>query len=241
MTEKSKAANALFISYRRDDSDAAAGRIRDWLRLKRPGWKVFFDTSSIDVGADFRSAIETAIAKSRTMLVIIGKAWLGQVNGSENKRINEADDVVRFEVATALSNGLLVIPVLINDTKMPAKTDLPADIQPVTGRNAITIRQAHFDDDFANLLAAIERKGKGELAPRPVIARVSWMMAVATGAFVALAALLVALAILFAVTSLPVGHWIGNDGVILLLVVTAAAGGFLGNSVWKRRDWRSRL
>jgi hypothetical protein len=234
MTKKPKAAEALFISYRRHDSDAAAGRIHDRLKLKLPDWTIFFDVSTIEAGADFRTAIETAASQSATMVVIVGRGWIGERNHAGVTRINEAGDVVRFEVATALNRGLRVIPVLINDAKMPPASELPLDIQPFSVCNAIEVRHSRFDADFSNLLAAVEGKRPDEPTQQTIGRRLAWIWSVLGGAFVSWTVLFLTLAVLFEVTSRPVSHWIGTDGVILLLAATAAAGSVAGHVAWKK-------
>ena len=67
----------VFISYRRDDTAAAAGRVYDRLSqlLKRPN--VFFDVSAIGGGEDFVSRIESEISESHVALVFIGDKLVG--------------------------------------------------------------------------------------------------------------------------------------------------------------------
>jgi len=50
--------------------------------------------------------------RSAALLVIIGPAWEHLTNHDSQPRIRDADDVVRYEIATALDKRLLVIPVL---------------------------------------------------------------------------------------------------------------------------------
>lgn len=66
----------VFISYRRDDTAAAAGRVYDQLSrlLSKPN--VFFDVSTIGGGEDFVQRMSSEIGKSDAALVFIGdKGW----------------------------------------------------------------------------------------------------------------------------------------------------------------------
>src|SRR5262249_9947128 len=96
-----------FISYRRDEDAALAGRIRDRLQVESPDWTVFMDVAGIDAGANFREVIDTALARASVMIVLIGRRWLGP----DNTRIHEDTDFVRYEIATALRLGTRIIPV----------------------------------------------------------------------------------------------------------------------------------
>ena len=68
----------VFISYRREDTAAAAGRVYDRLvaLLSKPN--VFFDVSTIGGGEDFAQRIASEIANSDAALVFIGDKWLEQ-------------------------------------------------------------------------------------------------------------------------------------------------------------------
>jgi hypothetical protein len=48
----------IFISYRRDDSSAWAGRLSDRLSSHFPSNQIFMDVDTIDPGVDFVEAVE---------------------------------------------------------------------------------------------------------------------------------------------------------------------------------------
>ena len=71
---------------------------------------------------------------------------------------------VRMEIATALDNGLPIIPVLVNGASMPAASELPDDLKDFSYRNALTIdRGRNFHRDADELVREIET-----LVPRGV-------------------------------------------------------------------------
>jgi len=65
----------VFISYRRDDSPAYAGRLADQLSL-RLGPGVFMDVDSIPAGEDFIQYIRGRLASCEVVLVVMGRHWL---------------------------------------------------------------------------------------------------------------------------------------------------------------------
>ena len=67
----------IFISYRRDDTSDAAGRIYDRLASHFGAESIFFDIDSVPLGIDFREHVDKVIAKCDVQLVIIGDACLG--------------------------------------------------------------------------------------------------------------------------------------------------------------------
>src|SRR5215468_10688662 len=74
---KGKGAGRIFISYRREDADESAGRIRDWLTQPRrvPPGNLFMDVHDVQAGANFVQAVEESIKQCTTMLVVIGPNW----------------------------------------------------------------------------------------------------------------------------------------------------------------------
>lgn len=61
------AASGIFISYRRQDSQSAAGRLADSLERRFGKAQIFRDVETIQPGVDFVEAIECA-------LVVLGHA-----------------------------------------------------------------------------------------------------------------------------------------------------------------------
>src|SRR5262245_42428174 len=108
----------IVISYRRQDSEAIAGRIRDRLVGRYGAESVFMDIDSIPYGLDFRVQIEEALRYTDVLVAIIGPKWTG-VSRGRRARIREDNDPVRVEVERALISGIAVVPVLVNGAKMP--------------------------------------------------------------------------------------------------------------------------
>jgi hypothetical protein len=67
----------IIISYRRADSDAIAGRIRDRLANHFGDSSIFMDIDSIPFGTDFRDCIRDPLLDSDILIAIVGPKWLG--------------------------------------------------------------------------------------------------------------------------------------------------------------------
>ena len=157
-----------FISYRRGDSDALATLLKGRLTAALPRWNWFLDFGSIAAGGDFRSIIGRAISRSDLILVLIDKNWIGERDPRTTaNQIFDDNDFVRYEVATALSADIRVLPILVNDGKMPPSTALPKDIAQIRTLNALELRVSRFEDDLANLVRAISGR-----PPSPSLRRV---------------------------------------------------------------------
>jgi len=136
-----------FISYRRSDSSVEAHAVYDFLSRSRNVPEVFIDIDTIEPGADFRKSLDHYLSRSRVMLVLIGPEWLTTANDSGHRQLDAPTEFVRLEIATALSCGLVVIPLLVRGAEMPISAQLPDDISGITSRQAITLRDDHFEDD----------------------------------------------------------------------------------------------
>ena len=154
----------VFLSYRRDDAAADAFLIFDQLNVRFPG-RVFRDVSTVEPGADFVEAIENAIRSSKVLVALIGRQWLSVTDASGCRRIDNSRDFVRLEIASALKQNVVVIPVLLRGARMPSPDDLPADIVPLGRRQALDITESHLQQDIERLLRLIERQ-LGEEADR---------------------------------------------------------------------------
>jgi TIR domain-containing protein len=138
----------VFVSYRRDDSQWSAGRINDRLAAALGADRVFFDTVTIEPGADFVEALGASVGKCRVVVAVIGPAWLDILQ----RRIAENNDFVRIEIAQALKRGVRVVPVLIDGARPPPESALPDDLKSLSRRNAIPIRAETFASDVDRLI-----------------------------------------------------------------------------------------
>src|SRR5437899_7802810 len=107
----------IAISYRRSDSAASAGRIADRLASRYGKESVFIDVDSVPVGTNFREYIQQAWSRMDVLIVVVGRQWLGETEDAV--RIHERMDPVRLEVETAMRIELPIIPVLVDDARMP--------------------------------------------------------------------------------------------------------------------------
>jgi TIR domain len=124
----------VFISYRRDDSAASAGRIFDRLIDRFGEENVFRDIDTIEPGAEFAEVIAEHIARCDALIAVIGREWLNARDAEGRRRLDDPKDFVRVEVREALRLNKLVIPALVEGVAMPEEAKLPGDIVALTGR-----------------------------------------------------------------------------------------------------------
>jgi len=137
-------ATKVFINYRRDDTIATAGRLRDRLAREFGNDNVFMDVDNIPIGVDFTRHLDARLADCKVVISLIGPQWVNAKDRAGRRRLDDASDYVRVELTTALGRGITIIPVLVDGATMPSESELPAELAALTTRNAIEIRNTQF-------------------------------------------------------------------------------------------------
>lgn len=145
----------VFISYRREDAKELADLLYNALRQEFGAEWVFLDREQRELGADFRTRIDTALLASTAMLVLIGPQWNPQLSSQESRRLDFEDDYVRKEIRAGLAAEMRLIPVLFRKAIMPDQTSLPADIRTLAFLDAAEIHTDDVDRAVSQILHAL--------------------------------------------------------------------------------------
>lgn len=146
----------IFINYRRQDSEGYVGRLYDHFVQHFDPADVFMDVDAIPPGADFVQLLEEAVSACEVFITVIGPLWLSAADETDQRRIDQWNDYVRIEIASALKQNKFVIPVLVGSARMPSPADLPEDIAALARRNAVEISHQRFNYDVQRLISAIK-------------------------------------------------------------------------------------
>jgi cytoskeletal protein RodZ len=146
---------AVFISYRREDSEGEAGRLFGDLAAQFGKSNVFMDVTGIAPGRDFRKIVDKNVASCGVLLAIIGKGWIDAKDDVGRRRLDDPLDFVRLETASALKRDIPVIPVLVRGAPMPRAEQLPEDIKDLVYRNGVELTHARWESDVELLIKAI--------------------------------------------------------------------------------------
>jgi hypothetical protein len=122
-------AGKIFINYRREDSIATAGRLRDRLAETFGPDNLFVDVDNIPVGFNFEEYLKSQVAACDVVLSVIGPNWLNAKDETDQRRLDKPDDFVATELAAALARDIPVIPVLVDGTRMPKEPDVSKRLQ----------------------------------------------------------------------------------------------------------------
>jgi len=121
------------------------GRIYDRLVQQFGKERVFKDVDSIPIGLDYRKYLDKKVGRCSVFLAIIGRGWLEAKDTHGNLALNDPKDFVRIEIESALHRNIPVVPVLIQNSSIPLKDDLPENISELVYRQGIPVRS---DPDF---------------------------------------------------------------------------------------------
>jgi TIR domain len=151
------ALSAIFISYRRDDARADAGRLARDLQSHLADTRIFRDIDTVEPGVDFATAIETAVTSSDAFIAIIGPRWISASDKAGARRLDDPDDYVRLEIEMAIKRDVRVIPLLVGGAAMPSSTELPPPLAKLARRNAYELSESRWDYDVQRLAEALAK------------------------------------------------------------------------------------
>jgi len=147
----------VFVSYRRGDTAAIAGRLYDRLASHFDRESVFMDIDTIPLGVDFRKQLNDAVQQCEVLLALIGDRWF-EADEHGNRRLDDPSDYVRIEIEAALARDISVIPVLIGRSLLPREAELPSSLRDLIYRNALQLDPGQdFEAHVNRLIRGIER------------------------------------------------------------------------------------
>ncbi len=146
----------IFISYRHNDNDVAAGRLADDLSEIFGRDAIFRDVNTLEAGEDYTKALDHALEACGVLIVIISPRWLNITDNMGNRRLEDPNDWVRIEIKRAIERGIRLIPVLIT-AEMPQESDMPEDLKPLIKRQAFELSDKHWRQDIELLTQILEK------------------------------------------------------------------------------------
>lgn len=143
----------IFISYRRIDTLAWAGRLFADLRKSFGASQVFMDINGgIPRGADFEQVLTSALGGCDALLALIGPQWIGCTRSDGTRRLDAPDDWVRNEISTALRRNIPVMPVVLGGASLPDEATLPEDLRALRKRQQAEVTDTRWDYDIGELI-----------------------------------------------------------------------------------------
>jgi TIR domain len=145
----------VFISYRRDDSAGSAGRVHDRLVHEFGSDLSFMDVDSVPLGVNYAAFLDAEVSKCAVLLAVIGPNWLDAKDEEGNRRLDDPGDLVRVEIAAALLRDIPVIPILLDEARVPKSSQLPENLRELALRNGLKVRHDSFHGDMNKLIGSL--------------------------------------------------------------------------------------
>ncbi|SED47094.1 TIR domain-containing protein [Burkholderia sp. WP9] len=159
----------IFISYRRGYSNGEVGRLFQDLSTEFGRRNVFMDVATVQHGTNFRSSIDQTIACCDILLAVIGRDWATATDNEGRRRLDGADDYVRFEIALALRGKVTVIPVLVHGAAPPSDTTLPSDLKELGVLQAVELSHTKWESDVQYLIKRLRTREPSKIWGRPTL------------------------------------------------------------------------
>lgn len=148
-------AGGVFISYRRGDDSPVAGLLRDCLEEEFGRADLLADAYEMPASPNFIPVIEQRMMECSALLVVISELWLDAPDGSGGRLLDNPDDFVRVEIASALRQNKRILPVLVNEARMPGVERLPEALKPLVYCNTVRLSHKRAMTDLEQLAATL--------------------------------------------------------------------------------------
>ncbi|MEM9937761.1 MAG: toll/interleukin-1 receptor domain-containing protein [Pseudomonadota bacterium] len=162
----------VFLSYRRSDAGWAATALHAELSRVLGDGQVFLDVSSLALGHSWSEALNEALDACDVAVILIGPTWLECKDPAKGtRRLDDENDLVRIEIMRSLERGIPVVPITLDDTKLPSVSQLPKGLEELVDqlldRQGMPIRQASFRSDVAGLIERTRIAETPAIPPKP--------------------------------------------------------------------------
>lgn len=142
----------VFINYRRGDEPGYTQALFQRLEAEFDRAQLFMDVEGyIKPGDNFVRVLEEKVAECDVLLAVIGPRWIDIRDETEQRRLESEEDFVRIEIVSAITQGKRIIPVLVNNARMPGKKELPKPLESLADFHAIRLSHDRFLADCQGL------------------------------------------------------------------------------------------
>ncbi len=149
---------SIFISYRRSDSEAYAGRLHERLISEFGEAEVFMDIFGIRPGETFSCAVQQAAAYCAVMVPVIGRTWPTVTHlRTDRPRLQYSNDFVRREIVAGMDREIPMFPVVMPGGAIPTQADLPEEMRGFEETQMLQLTPRHWRSDVDHLVELIRQ------------------------------------------------------------------------------------
>ena len=121
-----------YISYRWEGAKEHADRIAAGLTAELPELDVFQDSADLRPGDHWPTKLQEALSRASALLVLIDPGWLRHSDEYSRRKLDDERDWVRLEIEHALNRGIAIVPILLDNARLPPAEALPESLRPLT-------------------------------------------------------------------------------------------------------------
>jgi hypothetical protein len=119
---------------------------------------VFFASRSIDLGANWETAMFAAVSASDAVLVVIGPHWLTATGEDGRRRLDDPRDFVRREIELGLQLKKQVIPVHLERRRDLDPDALPESLRELADKQSTVVAFRNSKPDLDRLATRLRRQ-----------------------------------------------------------------------------------
>jgi tetratricopeptide (TPR) repeat protein len=172
----------IFISYRRGDAAAHAGRLCDYLNRLIGADRIFMDVQDIAPGQRFAQSLADTMAASDAVLIVIGPRWAEILR---QRAQEQSRDYVREEIEAALKRHVTIVPILVGDAGIEQLAGLPDTLAALSLYQVAELRDSSFSEDCARLAKALRLEPEEPASGKPS-RTTAWIVAAAAAVLLTL-------------------------------------------------------
>jgi pterin-4a-carbinolamine dehydratase len=141
----------IFLSYRRSDTTPYALAVKAELEQRLRTALVFVDVHRIQGGEHWPASLDSALARARVLIALIGPNWLGHDKAKAKPRIFDDNDWVRKELRYFLrEKPEAVLPILVDGTSL-SNIKLPEDLAALRDVQPLKLTPAQWKDSIVGI------------------------------------------------------------------------------------------
>jgi hypothetical protein len=149
----------VFISYRRSDLGHFGLWIADRLAAEFGSRSIFIDRTHLPVARNWSESLREALNASTVVMPLVGPAWLTADDKWGRRRLDLDEDIVRLEIATALSAKKRMFPVFLGKDSVPPREALPESIREAFANQGLILENHELPDGADRVVHALASLG----------------------------------------------------------------------------------
>jgi len=145
----------VYLSYRIKGSKTHALKLAEY--LEQHGQMEVMADIDIPPGSHWPSVLQDALERAEAVLVLIDPEWIRYQDEWGRRRIDNPEDWVHKEALYGLTRIGKILPVLVEDARMPPSQALPEPLAPLAETQAVRLSLKRFEEGAEKVLGWVHQ------------------------------------------------------------------------------------